>query len=155
MRENTQEQEVSAQQGVKCPKCGALYPNPFDECPSCGVIVSRFLELQAGPSRETREERMRAAIEAEKKSKREAGLRERRAVQEHRRAERKKANLEPLWHLLTWAWIFILFCGLIGIPNVTTTAGLALLGLFSIGSYILAWLLRKAVKEVRTKQPVT
>lgn len=93
-------------------------------------------------------------MESEKKARRQAVVRERRAQTEQRKIEKGKTNLEPLWHLITWAWIFILFCGLIGIPNITTTAGGALFSLFLIGSYILAWLLRKATKEIRSKQTV-
>jgi Zn-finger nucleic acid-binding protein len=29
-----------------CPKCSHLKPAEIDECPSCGIVVSRYLELQ-------------------------------------------------------------------------------------------------------------
>jgi Zn finger protein HypA/HybF involved in hydrogenase expression len=33
-----------------CPKCSSLKPHKSDECPSCGVYASRYLELQKSES---------------------------------------------------------------------------------------------------------
>ncbi len=30
----------------KCPGCGMPYSREFDECPSCGIIVSKYLKVQ-------------------------------------------------------------------------------------------------------------
>lgn len=30
----------------KCPKCGHVSDEPFDECPKCGVVVEKFLEKE-------------------------------------------------------------------------------------------------------------
>jgi hypothetical protein len=32
----------------KCPKCGYDSQDPFMECPSCGVVIDKFLERERG-----------------------------------------------------------------------------------------------------------
>lgn len=38
--------ELSAKSFDSCPKCSFLKPNQSDECPSCGVLASKYLEIQ-------------------------------------------------------------------------------------------------------------
>lgn len=40
----------SARSFETCPKCSALKPPQSDECPSCGVLASRFMQLQQAES---------------------------------------------------------------------------------------------------------
>ncbi len=40
---------------MKCPKCGAAAPDGADECPSCGLLFSRWKELKERERREAEE----------------------------------------------------------------------------------------------------
>lgn len=38
--------EISSKSFDSCPKCSFLKPNQSDECPSCGVLASKYIEIQ-------------------------------------------------------------------------------------------------------------